>query len=175
MIATLRPPTETTTDLPALIRQHQRNLWRYARVLGCSAAETDELIQDAFVVLWRKNAASGVASRDAAYLRKLVRDGFVDRVRARDREARAHANAVERVWEQEPEGDRVLEALVACRDELGGRSAAVVAAFYERRLGRDAVAEELGMTENGVKTLLQRTRAALRACVQRRLSTEEEG
>ena len=51
--------------------------------------------------------------------------------------------------------------------------AEVIDACYDRGLGRAAAATELGMAENGIKTLLQRTRAILRDCVRRRLQLEE--
>jgi len=40
---------------------------------------------------------------------------------------------------------------------------------YARRAGRTAIAERIGLKETGVKTLLQRIRARLRACVERRI------
>lgn len=159
-------------DLAELVRRHQKDLWRYLRVLGCPADAAEEHAQHAFVVLWRKDAASGAPARDAAFLRKVARDAWIsDRRRAR--RSREWVAAVDRLWGEDVDGDGWIDALRACRDELTGRPAAAIAAVYDRGLGRADAARELGMQENGLKTLLQRARAALADCVQRRRRREE--
>lgn len=170
MIATLKPVRDET-QVADFVRCHQRELLRYARVLGCSDALADELIQDAFVTAWRKGAICGERRRDAGFLRKLVRDRWVDEQRARRRAAALH-DTVEDLWVEQPEHDAWLAALATCRARLTGRSADAVAAVYDRGLDREQAASELGMRPNGIKTLLQRTRRALRECVETQLQEE---
>ncbi|HLQ37550.1 MAG TPA: hypothetical protein VK348_07100, partial [Planctomycetota bacterium] len=62
-------------------------------------------------------------------------------------------------------------ALRACVERLDGRARRAVELSYgigaDDPSSRARVAVELGMKENGVKTLLQRVRQTLRECVQR--------
>ena len=174
VIATLPPESSTAEAVLAdFVRLHQQDLLRYARVLGCSDALADDLVQGAFVTTWNKDAIDGEPRREAAFLRKLVRNSWVDENRRQRRRALQFGEAVEELWVEEPDPDTWLEALAACRETLTGRSEAVVAAVYDRGLGRDEAAVQLGMKPNGIKTLLQRTRALLRDCVQQRLQGEK--
>ncbi|MCK5940801.1 MAG: sigma-70 family RNA polymerase sigma factor [Planctomycetes bacterium] len=174
MPATRPADQECTADLSvaAFVRRHQRELWRYARGLGCGEAEVDELVQHAFVAIWQTGRIEEHPGRDGALLRKIMRDRWVDERRLERRRRERTAEAVDAIWSQQPDGDQALDALAQCRDELTGRPRQIVAAFYGQQLGRDEVAAALGMKPNGVKTLLQRTRAALRECVRRRLQGE---
>jgi len=52
------------------------------------------------------------------------------------------------------------------------RARAAIDHFYGEDRGRDGTAAALGMQPGGVRTLLQRTRALLRACIERRLGGE---
>lgn len=172
MIATLGHPNEQRT-LADFVRRHQRDLLRYARVLCAGDAFADDLVQDAFVAVWKKDAVSGDSNRDAAFLRKLVRDLWIDAHRRDRRRALRLADAADEVWAKQPDDDAWLDALAACRDTLTGRAAAAIAAVYDRGLGREQAAQELGIKPNGVKTLLQRTRALLKQCVEQRLQEEQ--
>jgi DNA-directed RNA polymerase specialized sigma24 family protein len=65
-------------------------------------------------------------------------------------------------------GDESLLHLRACVDQLAGRLRDVVRWHYEERCSRRTIGERLGMGDDGVKSLLRRTRAALRSCVEQR-------
>ena len=60
---------------------------------------------------------------------------------------------------------------MACIRTLQPRARRAVEAAYCEGQSRQHIAAELGIAENSVKTLMQRSRAALRACVERRLET----
>ena len=84
----------------------------------------------------------------------------------------AYLAAAEDVWARRmPDGDSdaFLDALTACCESLVGRARDAVNMFYREGLGREQVAAALGMTADGVKTLLRRTRDGLRQCIERSL------
>jgi RNA polymerase sigma-70 factor (ECF subfamily) len=68
--------------------------------------------------------------------------------------------------------DDYLDALRECVEGLEGRAKKAIDLAYRVGASRGAIAVELAMQPDGVKTLLRRTREALRECVERKLNRE---
>jgi RNA polymerase sigma-70 factor (ECF subfamily) len=64
-----------------------------------------------------------------------------------------------------------LDALRDCVDQLEGRARQAVDLQYRDHAGREAIASQLGMQADGVKTLLRRTRQILRECIERKINS----
>ncbi len=151
------------------------DVWHYLRLCGCDAETADDLTQEAFLVALRKGVTPEPERGARRYLRRTARFVLLQHRRrvARERWERgseAWLDVVDEVWEERQAADHLdgwLAALRRCRAKLTGRRSRAVALFYGERRSRAEVAEALSMTENGVKTLLQRVRADLRACVER--------
>jgi len=163
----------TTFDLASVVRRHQVGVWRYLRSLGCTADRADDLLQETFLVAFRRRIEDRGPAPMRRYLRRTARHLWLQHLRqiGRRREE-ALADAVDTLWErdaEEDDGDEVLAALRGCVAALGDKARAAVNGAYAEGLSRDELAARLGMKANGVKTLLQRSRAALRECVERRL------
>jgi DNA-directed RNA polymerase specialized sigma24 family protein len=71
-------------------------------------------------------------------------------------------------------GEGYLDALRECVDGLAGRARQAIELFYHDDLGRTDIAQRLEMTEDGVKSLLRRTRDVLRRCVEGRVAGKDE-
>jgi RNA polymerase sigma-70 factor (ECF subfamily) len=160
-------------DLDEFVRSHQADVWHYLRACGCDAHTAEDLTQETFVVVLRKGPVLGRRAR--AYLRRTARLLFLEAWRRQRVEplegGDAWLDAVDRAWEPSGASSNAwLEALRHCCARLEGRRRRIVELFYGELLGREAVAVQLDMTENGVKTALQRIRADLRECIQRKLS-----
>ena len=56
-----------------------------------------------------------------------------------------------------------------CLEKLAGRAKQSIELQYQQGLGREEVADTLGMSPDGVKTLLRRTRQKLRECIERNM------
>jgi RNA polymerase sigma-70 factor (ECF subfamily) len=159
-------------DLEAIVRQHQRALWRYLRALGAEPATADDLLQDTFLVALRAGLVDRGHAAVATFLRQTARHLFLRRRRDQGRREELLVELADRLWQDEcgrDDGEQWLAALRTCVDALDGRPRDVVKLFYVDGKDRAAVAAALGMQENGVKTLLQRVRAVLRACVEQRI------
>ncbi|MBK8980381.1 MAG: sigma-70 family RNA polymerase sigma factor [Planctomycetes bacterium] len=163
-----------------VIARHQAGLWRYLRHLGCSPDDADELMQETFVVALRKPFVVHGDCATAGYLRTIARNLFLNLRRGRRRDAARFCDAVDVLWrDRGADGDATgrgsrHEALAACVESLDGRARRLVSRFYADGASRCELAAELGMKETGVKTLLQRVRAALRECVEARLGRSPE-
>lgn len=155
------------------IRTHQKGVWRYLRALGCDPASADDLTQDTFLAaldrLGRGEFRHRSDAQSRTYLKRTARNLWLGRQRRSQREATALADAVDALWDEHSVNqwgdDRVL-AMRQCIDQLQARSAEAVGLFYREGLSRAQVAVRMGLKETGVKTLLQRVRAALKECVE---------
>ncbi len=173
------------TDVVRLVRAHQAEVWRYVRYLGASAELADDLVQEAFLQLLRAPFVERTPAATSAWLRTVVRNLYVKSFR-RPPFASAELDAIEATWTgfvgdgSGEDGDgaangssEALARLRQCLEQLDGRARSVVAWHYEERRSRADIAGRLGIGEDGVKSLLRRTRALLKACVERR--AREEG
>ena len=201
--------TESPLDLAALVRRHQRGLWRYLRSLGAPPDAAEDLLQDTFLVAIRRLQRDRGEAAVATFLRATAKHLWLRRHRDQSRREVLLAEHLEAQWGSEgwdsagaseessrrqrlrsqmvsgddgadapiavgerADGETWIAALRHCVAGLGGRARDVVQRFYGNGDDRQTVATALGMKETGVKTLLQRVRALLRDCVQRRLRGE---
>ena len=171
----LRKTTDPATPSDeAVVRKHLLLVWRYLRMHGASVHEADDLAQEAFVIALQKHAAHLDPAATATFLRQTARFLFL-RLRRAGRKAVELADAVDLLWARDSErdgGDGLVLALRSCVAELQERARRAVQLFYglgdDDAHGRAAAARELGISENGIKTLLQRVRQTLRECLRRR-------
>lgn len=169
----IHPSAQREADaVEVFVRRHQAVVWRYLRLLGCTPDTADDLTQDTFLISLRKGVAREEHAHARAWLRRVARNLWVDRNRRfRRRREVEWADQVDLVWTaDESEAEARLGALQLCLDGLDNRSAEVVRLRYRENRSRAEIARELGMRENGVKTLIQRVRRGLRECVERRLT-----
>ena len=88
--------------------------------------------------------------------------------RRREREI---AGAVEALWIDETaadDGEERIEALRHCLAALAPRTRTALELHYRDGLSWPLAAARLQLRPNGIKTLVQRAREALRACIERR-------
>jgi len=167
-------PPAAAPAVASVIARHLRGLWRYLRMLGAAPEVADDLTQESFVVALQRGVLGLDPPALATFLRRTARFLFLRHLRDRE-EPDELADAVDELWQRDcaaDDGDGLLAALRACVESLTGRARQAVARSYGLGAGepqrRDEIARELGMQPNGVKTLLQRVRQQLRACIERR-------
>lgn len=165
------PPPAPARDLAALVARHQQGVWRYLRVLGAPPDLADDLLQDTFVVVLRRQLADDGPAAVAAFLRATARHLWLKHHRRRT--ARREVQEADLVWNEHcahDDGRGYFAALQACVEALPARSQRLLQGTYGEERGRDEMGAELGMTADGVKTALRRLRDGLRACIERRLA-----
>lgn len=168
------PPATLVPSPPAAVhwaQSHRTAIWRYLRLLGANEAEADDLVQETMLVGCRHPRPSE-AGMDRAFLRGVAKHQWLRSRRwwQRHRE-REIAAEVDTLWlaTMEPDaGQELLERLQQCLQQLQPRARRALDLHYRDGLGWRAVAAQLGQRLNGTKTLVQRARAALRLCIERR-------
>lgn len=173
----------TRDELEAIIRRHQAELYRYIRYLGATDATTaEDVVQDMFVAAWKSDSPPSLSNnrRMAAWLRGIGRNIFLMHCRKhRTSPILVDSEWLERAetcWDAEGLGgegaDVHRDALRLCLEKLSDREQQVLDYRYAERIGRGEMARRLNMTDNGVKSLLQRLRRNLAACIRRRINRE---
>jgi len=157
-----------------LVRTHQAGVWRYLRFLGCDAGEADDFTQETFLVVLRDGFEQRSKAQTAAYLRTVARNRLLmSRRRRKCRPAEVDLEAAEAVWAEVAGDDGLdgyLAALAEClQSAIAPRARQALELQYRERASRAAIAAELDLAVEGVKTLLRRARDALRQCVERKI------
>jgi len=169
--------------LSELIRAHQAELYRYLRYLGAAEDVAEDLAQETFLAAFRgAGPPAGKPPRVvAAWLRGVGRNLFLTHCRRQKRNPvkidSQLLQEAEDYWSsaflRDDDGFDYVEALRRCVSGLNGRKRRALKLRYTQGKSRAEMAVVLGMTENGVRSLLQRVRAVLAGCVEKRLATEE--
>lgn len=160
-------------DLASLVTLHQAGVWRYLRALGCDASLADDLTQDTFLEVMRRPFVQYNDRATAAYLRRVAHNFFISR-RRRDGKMTVteHADDLESSWMRWAgfdSGDRSIEALTACFEQLTDRAKLALRMRFAEDSSRQSIAETLGISEHGAKNLMQRAKSQLRECVENKL------
>jgi len=170
LVMTVLAQDATNRAEPPALQPHGAMLRRYLFVLGARVDRLDDLVQEVFVLVLQKGLDDRGPAAVGAFLRGVAKNLLL-----RDRRsagARREVELADEVWREEcgegGGGERV-DALRGCVEALPDRSRALLQRTYTDRLGRAAVAAELGLRADGVKTALRRLRDGLRECVERRL------
>jgi len=158
--------------LEALVRHHQGSLRGYLTFLGCPRDWRDDLVQDTFLALLGARFELRADAATAGYLRTVARHLFLKR---RERtspglsldEQEPHEEAWT-AFAAEDGGDGTAEALRECLALLDGRPAEVLRRHYGEGEALATIGGALGLEVASVKSVLLRTRARLRECIERR-------
>ena len=164
-------------NLPELVREHQVGIWRYLRFLGASTAEAEDLTQETFLAVARRPFDQRSPGQSSAYLRTVARNQLLMLRRKQKHEiSTVELEMADSAWVQWAGSDGSLDAYIdgleVCLEKLEGRARRAIDLHYRLGASRAAIATDLQMKPDGVKTLLRRTRQLLRECIERRLSSD---
>jgi RNA polymerase sigma-70 factor (sigma-E family) len=167
MMASMAPvrdaaPAPEPWDLEAAYREHYRSLVRLASLLVEDVGTCEEIVQEAFVRVWRLGPVLRERDGLPAYLRSAVLNGARSHVR-RSVVARRHLQPRPRpagdpgATGLPGDADRVLRALRSLPD----RQREVLALRYYLDLSEAEIADTLGISPGSVKTHAHRGLATL--------------
>ena len=162
-------------DVAELVRLYQAGVWRYLRFLGCEPSLADDLTQETFLTVHRSPFEQRSPQATCGYLRTVARNLFLASLRRSRREPVVEdLDRADEVWRRfaADNGESYLEALRECVHSLDGRARQVIELRYQDDRSRADIAAELDVGEEGVKSLLRRTRELLRRCIEKRLGLD---
>lgn len=167
-----------------IVRLHQGRVRTYLSRFARNPDVADDLAQEVFLTAYQslrtfKGDAPlslwliGIARHRALrYLRDEARRKAREGGRFRALVASLQAEAVEAAEAELPRFDRELAALRDCLNALPGESSEIVTQHYFQGRTLVSLAGQLGKKETALRVSLLRIRAALRRCVQGKLSLE---
>ena len=167
-------------ELAAVVRINQAGIYRYLRYLGADRPTAEDLVQDTFLAAFKSRTADQDLASPSAWLRGIARNLLLQHYR-RDRRSPVvaggeHLEQAENTWRsaflRDGDGFDYVEALRRCLQDLPPKQRHVLDMRYRDAKSRGEMSQFLGMSEDGVKSLLRRLRAALAKCVERRLALE---
>jgi len=147
----------------ALVSSHRDRAYALALRLTGSAADAEEVAQDAFVRAWRALPAFRREAKFGTWLHRIVARLALDRrgqLVARAKREAPESDAPEPA--APPAGDENERMLALLLAELPERARAAVVLYYYEDRSVSEVAGILGVPEGTVKTLLSRARVSLR-------------
>jgi RNA polymerase sigma-70 factor (ECF subfamily) len=148
---------------------------RYLRFLGCDWALAEDCAQEALHAALAQFGAGADRVPPLPWLLTAARNGYRMHLRRLGRRREVDdLDALHAAWVEvagSDAADERLRALRLCLDELPARSRKALELRYGDGAPRAAIARELGLGDEGVKSLLVRLRAALAACVRRRIGS----
>ncbi|WP_242631882.1 RNA polymerase sigma factor [Rubripirellula amarantea] len=170
--ATPEPDGEEQLGPTALIERHSRGVWRYLRMLGCDCSTADDLTQETFLrVLRRDTFVQHSESATASYLRRTAYNLLVSDHRKHKRvRTVAEASVIDEIWDRwagkDLAGDQAIEALKVCFSQLTDRAQLALQMRFKEEASRIEIADALGISDHGARNLMQRAKATLKECVE---------
>ena len=158
-----------------LIDRHQNGVWRYLRMLGCDPSTADDLTQETFLrVLRRDNFVQHNDSATAGYLRRTAYNLLVSRHRKLGRvHTVSEPQMLDESWDRwagkDLTGDASVEALRTCLQTLTERAQQALRMRFADDASRVEIGKALGITDHGARNLMQRAKQQLRQCVEGKL------
>jgi RNA polymerase sigma-70 factor (ECF subfamily) len=173
-------PLDATGELgPAeLIERHQRGVWRYLRMLGCDSSTADDLTQETFLrVLRREGFVQHNDAATSSYLRRTAYNLLVSLHRKQRRvQVLVEPAMLDEVWDrwagQDSSGDLAVEALEECFSALTDRARTALRMRFADDASRIDIGEALEISDHGARNLMQRAKQQLRHCVEERLRND---
>ncbi|QDT06194.1 RNA polymerase sigma factor [Rubripirellula lacrimiformis] len=176
---TVPSPSDSVERLPAdLIARHQRGVWRYLRMLGCDDAMADDLTQETFLrVLRRDNFVQHSDVATSSYLRRTAYNLMVSDHRRRKKvQTMAESPVMDEIWDRwagkDLAGDRAVDSLKECIRLLTKRAQLALQMRFADEATRIEIADALNITDHGARNLMQRAKAQLRDCVEAKLKLD---
>ena len=151
-------PRLTEATFKAFHGETSRALWAYAYRVTGNAADTDDIVQEAFLRVLRADLETDDEERWRRYLYRIASNLIVDRWRRHKRESGGET-VVDRTTPGQGEHDADIAQIFS---ELSERDRALLWLAYVEQESHEEIASSLGVGRRSIKVLLFRARRRLR-------------
>jgi RNA polymerase sigma-70 factor (ECF subfamily) len=153
-----------SADVHRLVDEHYVALYRYAFRLSGSAADADDLTQEAFCKAQVNLGQLRDADRARPWLFRILRNGYLQRVRARKQQPCVSLNGVGDIAGPEPEElpDIDPERLQQALNDLPEVFRTPIILYYFEDFSYRDIAEQMGAPLGTVMSRLARAKGCLR-------------
>ena len=163
-----------TGAVTEIVMAHQDAVRGYVGRLAPDPVTADDLAQEVFLAALRSldriDPQLGVRGYLLGVARNLVRGAWRDRLRSRELSGERLFEVLTARPESVEGSDRRLGALEDCLRRLPARMQEVIQRHYRDEERCDEIAGRMGTRAGNVRSILTRSRQALRACLQAKLS-----
>ncbi|MCC7509325.1 MAG: sigma-70 family RNA polymerase sigma factor [Planctomycetes bacterium] len=158
-----------TVNIEQLHAEYGRDLHRFLRVLVAQHAEADDFTQETFLQVLKHPFEQRTRGETAMYLRAIAKTAYLKHAQRKKRVVPVDVQTIEQDWAEAvgEEGDERVAALRRCITELTDRERQALNLRYVQNASREDMAAALGLSDGGVKNLLERIKARLKECVAR--------
>jgi RNA polymerase sigma-70 factor (ECF subfamily) len=166
----------TSETLEKLIEAYQTELFFFVKYLGADAVTAEEVVHDTFIAAYYNKKTPDIVDtkKCISWLRGIARNKFLKNCRNKKKDKLEFNSDImeqaEAYWATQfdpsyNEGNEYMTALNSCLEKIPDKQRLIVNLRYSEQNSRESMAEQLNMTEDGVKSALRRIRSALADCV----------
>ncbi len=158
-----------------IVNAYRQSVWQWASYALEGADETQDIVQETFVEAFR-HIEKFESGRDmGGWLFGIARNAVRQKLRRRARNERwfrlyEYSLREDPTW-RDPDRDEREAALRACMERLPGQTRNVLGLRYEEGWDYGRIASSLNKSVSAARQFLQRTRDALRECIETRSRT----
>ena len=162
-----------------LIREHEAGLRAFVRVLGVEPDWVDDVAQEIFLIAYRERSKFEAGRDFGRWLRGIARRVAANERRKEARHARLLGVAVAEILAQAEDAaetlvatdaDHMTAALGECLSHLSERGRTMLCRRYEQGETAPLLAAAFNLSPDAVRQMLVRLRAAVKRCVQAKLT-----
>ena len=163
-----------------LIDRHSSGVWRYLRMLGCDESKADDLTQETFLRVLRRDAfVQHNEAATAGYLRRTAYNLLVSDHRKHKRMTTVPDGAsIDEIWNRwagkDVTGNQAVDALKVCFSGLTERAQIALTMRYTSEATRIQIAEALEISDHGARNLMQRAKSKLKDCVEGKMKGRDD-
>ncbi len=163
-----------TLKVQELFVRHQAQLKAFVLALCPDFARADDVVQEVFLTVTEKAHEFELGSRFLSWARSIARFKLLEACR-KDGRRTLTPDTLDSLAAACPDdwaNQQRLAALTECLGRLAPKAQEIVRLRYQREHSPPEIASLLSRTVNSVNVALSKARAALRACMDRRLHQE---
>ena len=157
-----------------LVREHHRSLLAFAKSLIRDGAAAEDIVQEAFMVGWRKMDRFDPSQDFGAWMRGIVRFEYLHWIR-KHREVPIDDEIIERIenphaqlQDRSGEHEDLMDAVRQCVTSLPDQLRETVMAVYQAGMSCPELAKRDQASESAVRKRLQRGRDFVAECLQKK-------